>query len=530
MRSRIVLAFVPGVLVALAWACGSSGPSTAGAADSGAPETSPGDDGGIELDAGPSPDAPMTACKLSDGTDPVALCLQQQVIGFELQYAFTKGSGVAPGWSSATPFAAVSGHDWRDDLGLAGTLGAYHCSSSVYGNDVTTPAFDAALSDLGGVLVTELQQTPPADYDGETYFRIRWAEAALNYLNDPNGATLRTIGDAYGAALLSHAYTVMAAPDGGVDGGSPGGVVIGTTQNADGSVVYSPAQAVMAAAALLDMAILGAGSPDAGAVQPSVSTAQQVLSYVLARGRDPGTGLFYQSLVTSGDPGHDAVGPGAPTNDAMLTETQAWIMLGLARAQDLLDEYEKSVAADAGADAATDAGPLLETYWLAGGDVATALTNAGLFDGVSNPPPPPATPPVGAFMEGLVLSGAQVLTNKTTLGNAILLGGFHRVSVGQGSMLSYVLGEVRSSLLQLQPAHTSLLSIVTDSNGNLIQQSYLRAGSKAFGYALAFSPAGEGGGGQEPGATDYRSDAVHAMVEGLTQLWHGSSHDAPCAP
>jgi hypothetical protein len=136
-------------------------------------------------------------------------------------------------------------------------------------------------------------------------------------------------------------------------------------------------------------------------------------------------------------------------------------------------------------------------------------------------------------MEGLILSGSQVLTNKATIDNSIMLGGAHRVQVGAGSPLAYQLGEIRSALTQLQPARTSLLSIVTDQNGNLIQQSYLRAGSKAFGYAVAYTPGAEGGPegtAQEQGATNYRSDAVHAMVEGLSQLWHGAANDARCAP
>jgi len=431
---------------------------------------------------------------------------------------------VAPGWSSTGSYAPLAGHDWQDDLGLAGSLGAFYCSAEVYGNTHSSAAFLSTLDDLGGVLLGELQQTPSPTlglYDGEVYFRLRWAQAALQYVDNIEAAALDGLANAYGATLATQAFAVAA---GGGDGGFPGGTVIGT-QNGDGSVSYAPAQTVMAAAALLDMANLHAASADAGSAAWA-NTAQQVLAYVLARGRDPVTGLFYQSLVSSSDPGHDAVGPGTPTDDSMLTETQAWIMLGLARAQDLLSTFQAGGGAEAGAPEASS--PVEPIYWLEGNDLAGALTAAGLFDGTATPPTPP---PPGALMEGLILSGQQLLTNKTTIGNAIMLGGFHRVATGEGSLLSYQLGEMRAALAQLQPANSSLLTIVTDASGDPLQQSYLRAGSKEFGYAVAYSPGSEGVGlGVEEGATNYRSDAVHAMVEGVTQVWHGASNDARCAP
>jgi hypothetical protein len=545
MRNRVLLAFLPAGLVALAWACGghtnASSPGSDGGADADAGDDA--DDASGLDDFGTLPDGSSNNCTYKDVAtgellDPVALCLQQQALTYEAQYAYTKGHGVAPGWSSTAPYAQVQGHDWQDDLGLAGAIGAYYCSSEVYGNNHSTPTFSAVLGDLAPVLVGELQQTPSplqGSYDGELYFRLRWAQAAFDYANNTQAQELKGIADTFGASIAGHAYAVAAA---GGDAGTAGGMVIGT-QNGDGTVSYAPAQTMMAAAALLDMAVLGSSSADAGPVQAWATTAQQVISYVMARGRDPVTGLFYQSLVTSSDPGHDAVGPGTPTNDTMLTQTQAWVVLALARAQDLLDTYPSNPSADAGADAGEpDASSLFETYWVAGAGVATAMTNAGLFDGNTNPPPAPAVPPVGAYMEGLILSGSQLLTNKVTLDNAIMLGGSHRVQVGAGSPLAYQLGELRSALGgvpvgTLQLASTSLFTIVTDANEDLLQQSYLRAGSKAFGDAVAYTPGAEGGPegtALEPGATSYRSDAVHAMIEGISQLWHGAPNDARCAP
>jgi hypothetical protein len=531
MRHRSVFALLPaGVFALLAWACASkNNPNlVVGTPDSGAVDA--GDDGDASEDININgPDSANDPCSFDlpgqTGVtlDPVALCTQQQVLSFEIHHAYTTGKGVAPGWASTGTFAPLTGHAWQDDLGLAGAIGGYYCNAEVYGNNAITGLLSTTLADLGNVLSSELQQTPSpyaGVYDGELYFRLRWAQAAFNYANSNAGTVVQGLADAYGATLANQAFSV--APVAG-DGGSPGGMVIGT-KNADGTVTYSPAQAVMAAAALLDMAVLQLKNPDAGAQVASwTSTAQQVIAYVLARGRDPVTGLFYQSLTTSSAPGHDTVGPGTPTNDTMLTESQAWVMLGLARAQDLLDTLEPS-SEDAGVG---DGSISLPAYWDAGNALAASLAAAGLFDGSASPPSPP---PPGAFMEGLVLSSSQLLTDKTTIGNAIMLGGFHRVATGQAGPQTYMLGEIRSAFTQITPVNTSFLSVVTDSNGNLVQQSYLRATSKDYGYAVAYSIGESAGTGLEQGATNYRSDAVHAMVEGLTQLWHGSTHDANCAP
>ncbi len=534
MRNRLLLALLPVGSVALAWACGGQNASTPSGADSGSPPIEAGADGADAdfLDAGPGPDATSSNCTLGDMmTDPVALCTQQELLTEELRYAYVKGQGVAPGWSSTAPYAALprTSASWQDDLALAGAAGAFYCSAQVYGNNVSDATLAADLNDLGGVLVPELQQALATGYDGEVYFRLRWAQAAYNYADDVTAAKLEGMANAYAASIAGQAHTVAAS---GVDGGSAGGMVIGVA-NGDGTFTYSPAQTVMAAAALLDMAVLQASGADAGAVSPSwAGTAQQVLAYVLARGRDPVTGLFYQSLVTSGDPGHDTVATGAPTNDSMLTETQAWVLLGLSRAQDLLDAYDVDDV-EAGTDGMA---PIISVYNTAANALAGAMTSAGLFDGTMTPPAPPAAQPVGALMEGVILSGQQLLTNKTTIGNAIFLGAMHRVVKESGGTQAYELGQIRSALgavstTTVQLAGTSLLTIVTDANHDLLQQAYLRAGSKTFGYAAAYSPGSEPvEQGQEPGATNYRSDANHAMIEGITQLWVGASSDARCAP
>ena len=336
---------------------------------------------------------------------------------------------------------------------------------------------------------------------------------------------MKTLADAYGAALAAQAYAVPST----ADGGSPGGMVIGT-KNADGTVTYAPAQSVMAAAALLDMAALRREcGVDAGpAVQAWTSTAQQVLSYVLARGHGPDDGpLLPVARRRAPIPEHDTPGPGTPTSDSMLTETQAWVVLGLARAQDLLDPLQQAGIGDAGA---SDGGPR------APGGLLTAAVGdpRGLDDRREplrrQPDPAGAAAPPGAFLEGLVLSGQQLLTDKTTIGNSVMLGGFERVYRRRGARPSPTrLGEVRRpALVQLTPAHSSLLTIVTDSNDDG-RAAVVPAGRLA---AVRLRPRlpGRRRAAEEQGATNYRSDAVHAMVEGVSQLWHGAADDARCAP
>jgi hypothetical protein len=545
MRNTLLLTSIATAALALAaWACSNSSDnpnaviSDDGGGEGAAVEAGP--DSSLTDDGGGLPDATSNPCTLSDHvTDPVAICIQQQVIGFELQYAYATDAGVAPTWSSTSPYAAGSGaHQWQDDLALAGALGAYYCSSEVYGNNAATAEFDQKLRDLAPFLIGELQGAPPTGPDGETYFRLRWAQAAYNYVNDNDATIVQAIAETFARGLAGLAYPVPASGGTGGDAGSaeaggeagggdagagdagagnPGGMVIGT-KNSDGTVAYSPRQAIMAAAALLDMAVVHKKDADAGSSPGQwVVLAQQTLDYVIARGRDPGTGLFFQSLVTSGDPGHDALGPGSPTGDTFLTEDQAWAMLGLARAQDLLVAYFTGLAPDAGLDAS---GVVLQTYSMAGVTLAGSIADAGLFDGVTNPSSPP---PVGAFYEGTGPGG--VLTNKTTVGNAIMLGAFHRIAVSAGSKLGYELGQTRSALLQFSPVHSSLFSVVGDQNGNPVQQAYLRAASKKYDYAVSYAD-----GGLEPGAADYRSDAVNAFIEGISQLWHGTASNASCAP
>jgi hypothetical protein len=525
------------VAVVLAWACsksagnGPGGPSGQDAGDDMASLDSPAEN------PPPPPDSSKSSCHLFDGTDPVALCLQNLVLSNQLSGAYAAGKGVVPSWDAMTG-AVGSGHSWRDDVGFAASIGAYHCSSAVYGDTTLAPKLDAVMPDLGHTIVTELAAIP-AGYDGEDYFRLRSASTGLDYASDTaDAATVAQLADAFGRNLqASFATTVTwtaagSTGDGGDDGGDGGGGTTMTstllgTPDGTGHVAYSPAQVVMAAAALVDMAVVHNGEPDAG-TDPTiwVTTALSAVDYVWARGRDTKTGLFFQQLVTSSDPGHDALGQGSPTPDALLTDVQAEAVLGLARLQDGLNVL---LADDAGLPE-NEASVLTSSQY---SDEATALVqslvDANLFDGTMSPPTKGAPP--GAFLEALIPSTGAIDTNKTTLGNAWLLGGMHRVALGTPSHLSDILlGQLDAALIQQTPANSSLYTAVVDTvSGNAIQTDYLRAVSKSFHYATAFSPDG-GTGGQEQGADSYRSDATAAVIESLTQLWRGRQQATPCSP
>jgi hypothetical protein len=202
---------------------------------------------------------------------------------------------------------------------------------------------------------------------------------------------------------------------------------------------------------------------------------------------------------------------------SLLTDVQATIVLGLARAQ----FFSKMLVAavDGGADATADAGLPQNLYDGWGNTIISALTNAGLYDGPSDH----TSMDPGTFMEGL--RGGVVLTNKTTLGNAFLLGGLHRIAESSGVDDSYEAKQLRAGLLQLSPSNSSLLSVVQNPS----QNAYLRAASKDFHFAVSYAPDG-GPLGPEPRAQSYTTAAVGAMVEGMTQLWHGGADPHPeCA-
>jgi hypothetical protein len=493
-----------------------------------------GDDSGATADAGPdvaedntatddSSDAPLPPldmgttphCTLQDGSDPVGICIQKMVLaqqsppGGVYYGAYVKGKGVATSWDSMTGApdtddAGVTLHSFRDDLAFTSSIAYYHCSSGIYGDTDVTATLDAALVDLAPILQKELAVLPDA-YDGQLYLRLRNTQAGLYYVSDTmDGDMLKVIADAYGKAI----QTKYAKSVPGADGGAPA-MVLGRPSGA--AVAYASADVVTGAVALFDMAVLHA-SDDPTDAQTWAATAQSAIDYVWSRARDPVTGLFYGSLVTSSDPAHDMVAD----DGSLLTDVQGAIILALARAQDLSD----AVAALQDGGAAGDGGIPVSYYNGLANTLIDALTKAGLFDG---PAEQDASTP-GAYMEGL--RGAPILSNKTVFSNAMLLGGLHRIATETGAIETYQAKQLRAALVQLTPPNSSFLSVVSNPS----QNAYLRAASRNWNFAIAYAADG-GPAGLEPYAHSYRTDAVAAMVEGMTQIWHGGTQtQVACAP
>jgi len=441
------------------------------------------------------PEASVHNCILNaaDGGagDPVLLCSQETALLNLLTNAYTMGTGVAPGFSSQPPYTASTGHAWQDDLSLAASLGAFQCSALAYGDTMYLGMFDTVLADLGKLLPGEVMTA--GSYDGEIYFRLRNAARGFALVgNAAVAGALDAMADAYAQAIqASFVQSVQPLPtDAGVlDAGAMTATVIGAP-GAQGSVSYSPAQATMAAAALLDMAARANAAGDAGA-QAAAFTASGsgALAYLWARARDPVTGLFYQALVTSSDPGHDLLAAGMYANDALLSDVQASVVLALARAQ----TASNALAADGGASPVPYGAQIVT--------LVTALTTAGLFNGQTMEGG--TAPAPGAWLQGLVPSLGLTLTNQTTASSALLLGGYER---------------------------TQALGVAAAS-----QWGWEVAG---LGLALDFaSPSGEAGdAGLDPDAKSYSTAAVNAMVEGVTQSWYAwyawygqTGQPAPCA-
>jgi hypothetical protein len=570
MQRFILLASLPlalGAIAAGSGACGNSNSGSPGGtpdASSDAKEEFIGNSD-VNVDVGPLPEASGYVCwipgagdKTQGLTDPVLLCTQDQVLGFVLQYAYVKGTGVMSTWNSVPPnFTAGTTHDWRDDLGLVAAIGDFHCSATYYGSTMNIAKYDSTLLDLHTILMSELPHATKS-YDGALYYRMRSASLAFNYVMDDKDATaVSAAADAWAANLVT-SYTTMVTPpasggtggdagagEGGASDGSapPAPVALIGMPNGDGTVTYEPAQSIMAAAALLDMAHLHANDPDAGTAPATwMATAEGTLSYLWNRARDPVTGLFYQKLVSSQDPGHDALSPGGtPTSDALLTDVQGAAVLGLSR----------SIRALGGA-AIPDGGtqpPQPYAGWA--NQIVGAMTGLKLFTGQYPPSACPMcgqggepTPTyAGAFLEGYVPSLGATMRNLTVAGNSYLFGGFALTTAidpnpvpgcvldpnlnlqscnyenfGIRMALDEYTQDPTSSTIPAQ--HTTFLTVVTDQNGDVIQQAYLPAVTKDWGYAQAFSPGGGGAdAGLEPGASDYSTAANIAMIEGLTQLW-----------
>jgi hypothetical protein len=308
-----------------------------------------------------------------NGIDYIDFCLQKTILRGE-HAVFDPKNGVASSWS-ATTFAPNSDggsvlHDYRDDVAYGSSLSIYLISENEYSDTQLDPIITADLSALAPLVESEFT-TLPASYDGELYLRLRRLAEGLSLVQDTaNGAKITAIADAYGRAIYSMSFhplaltspddagTVDASEDGSApldaavdsstpdsatgpgtdDAGSDGGLhfvdgILGTPA-ASGGIAYDVDQAASGALALVDMANRHA-TDDASQAAVWAQAAGVVFNHLYARARHS-SGLYYSYLVTSSDPGHDALDTVLTPSDTLLTETQGSVMASMLRAVGIL--------------------------------------------------------------------------------------------------------------------------------------------------------------------------------------------------
>lgn len=429
--------------------------------------------------------APVAHCTLDNGSDPVGLCVQKLVLGHEHAAAFDPAMGVAESWDASTlrPDEADGGvlHNVYDDVGYGASIARYHVSAGIYGDTEITAMLDADLLKLAPLIESELA-TPPNEYGGDLYWDLRTVAGGLRFLNRNDEADrVDGIAEVYAQQILdSHFVKLPPQADGGVDDGILGTVLGG------GVVAYESADAATGALALLDMASR-CGADDSGSATSWQQAAEMALEHVWARARDKSTGMIFRSLMTSGDPDHDALAGDQP-QDVLLTDVQATVAFALLRAWDML--------------AQDDSGKGLVSSFPYKARAETVLVNANgtasLWDGAK-----------GGYIAGYVPSTSSRITDKPTRGNALMLAAARRLFVigepGQAGQIN----PLRALLLSRLPLHASLLSATAD------QMSYFLA--VPSDYDIDAVPVGT-----TPRLKSYFSRANAVVVEALYDQWYGT--------
>ncbi len=501
----------------------------------------------LNNDVGPGPDANVPHCTFGDGTDPVALCTQKTVLTALHKHAFDSKAGVATSWSPTTGLADVGDagarlHDWTDDVGYAAAASLYLTSAFAYGDIQLTPTLTTDLSALTSILEKELAPLP-AGYSGEPYQRLRVAAGGLRTINQlTDGNAIDAIADAYGRAAYSgYFFALAAAPrDAGVDASGPtdggkgisdagkdaadatkgvadaakdaakdaadattgvhdaakdapdaalaaGDGIFGRPTPTSGVYSYVTADVATAAYAMLDLAVRD--STDAGHAECSrwQLAAEAAFDHLYNRARDPSTGLYYTALVTSSDPGHDALDTSMVNPGLLLSDTTATVALALTRARDLVTANPTTLN-------------LVQAYPF-GDRIADALASLqapSLYDGPADAGGGSAT----GFMQGYEPE-AGVVTAKPTRPNAFILAVLNRQFYAVGTRWGTEIGAVTRTLINPSPANTSLFSVIAG------QDAFFGACARSFQPLAADA-------GQD--VDSYQSAAVVAFVEGMNML------------
>jgi hypothetical protein len=222
--------------------------------------------------------------------------------------------------------------------------------------------------------------------------------------------------------------------------------------------------------------------------------------------------MFYQALVTSDDPGHDALDvPGETPSDALLLDVNASVALSFVRSQVLL---QGNAALSQTLSTFDFVGTADKLFAAMNGTYVAGSTTVSLWDGV----PDNSTATMGAgYMEGYVPSTGQMLTNKPTRGNAMAMAALHHIETDIGGTYTwqsqYLIAVVTAQVSQ----NTGLLTVFPG------QIAYLPAASKGFTFAPVYGPDG-GDAGTLPLAKSYTSKAIDVACESLNEFWYGFRH------
>jgi hypothetical protein len=569
--------FLAGFSVLGAQASGCNGslltPVGDGGADGGDAAAVVGDEGD-EIPPLPPPDA-STNCTVNPGEDFIDFCLQKKILIAE-HALFSPTLGLPSSWSANTGKASTDGgvilHDVNDDVAYGSSLSLYAISALEYGDtDIQDGIVAPDLAALAPLVEAELTQLP-ASYDGEIYMRLRRFAAGLRIQGPEIAASDATVGgtaidaiaDAYGRAIYATYFHPLASPPGPGDAGSPdgagdagedaalgdGGETDGADGDAgasdedagdagpdanlpelqipdgilgvplaDGGILYNVDQAASGALALVDLASRHAVD-DPAASYAWASAAVSVFSHIYTRAQHS-SGLYYTYLVTSADPGHDAL-PATPIltpGDALLAETQTSVAASLLRAYGIvhnantgltpglleLSAYPfsaQAVSPLSGLKGVAPAGGAGVSLWDPTSTAATAAA-CSLVEDAS------ACGGSGFFLRYLPSSTGLDNSEKTIRANALAFAAIHRSLVLPGSAAS-IDWEVLSALFQTQQGiyaqDTSFLSQIF----NQVAYPSAVTGSLAL---LAASP-------------NFTAQANAYAIEALTEQWIGQS-DCP---
>jgi hypothetical protein len=563
------IATIPALLmVAAAFsACGGTSTNSGDGGSGNDASTDVSEDPFLEAPGDDASDASGPHCTFiqpAGAADPVDLCVLLPVLQNQQEYGFTS-KGTHSSWNYKTliadPPTGTKIHDFHDDASYGASCAAYHHWAVLYANP---QPFDVDIEALAPILEAELK-TLPQEYDGELYFNLRRVADGLTAVDFlPDQAKIDAIADSYARQIYADYYfdlpTGPTGDAGIMDSGSPDGGVadagfLDATSGADAEgdphyegdgiigvnqlpttgmpgILYQPASVASAAYALIDMALRHPADADA---YSWIAAARRSLDHIHNHAREPVSGLYYVSMVTTGAPS-DILGPLSTPADLLSTDVQATTVLYLLRAQQRV--VQASGEADGGmsesdaevSDASDNPLAIMENFPFVERTAALlsavqVLWDGGEFlpDGGIGPVPTGDTA-LGGFMDGYVPSTMELVKTKSTRPNAYLFADLHlQVVAATGpfgsappppSQLNETIAlqillsnEVSGSETPENMPNTNLLSVVTD------QAAYFDTVTQKFELLS-----------DEAGATvtypeSYTAAAIAAVIQGFdTQL------------